>query len=169
MKEGLGSGKKADTRPLPTHLKISRHPLPVAHLQHTVPLRSAPSPPPCAVLGPGHSPLPVKSHSSPPPARAPGRSRCAPAEGQTAGDTKSASLHFSRQSWSPVRRGGGSALGIELRGFLVWPGRPSGISLPPKGNSVVCAGRKERRETCSPWPRETGDEEAPFKLGTRAQ
>lgn len=88
VREGLGSVQKADTRPSPTHLKISRHPLLVAHLQHTVPPRSAPTPPPPAVLAPGHSPLPVKSHSSPPPAPAPGRSRCVPAEGQTAGDTQ---------------------------------------------------------------------------------
>lgn len=87
VREGLGSVQKADTRPSPTPLKISRHPLLAAHLQHTVPVPSAPTPTPPAVLRPGHSPLPVKSHSSPPPARAPGRSRCVPAEGQTAEDT----------------------------------------------------------------------------------
>lgn len=47
-----------------------------------------PPPPAQHVLGAGYSPLRVRSHSSLPPAPAPGHSRCVPAEGQTAGDTQ---------------------------------------------------------------------------------
>lgn len=80
-RKGLGSDSPQDFQtPLPEPPRPS---------QCTLSSASSSSPPaPCpSAPEPHHSPLRVGSHSSPPPAQAPGHSKYAPAEGQTAGDT----------------------------------------------------------------------------------
>lgn len=117
-----------------------------------------PLPSPCRLLslqhsmcwGGSYSPLPVRSHSSPPPAPALGHSRCAPAEGQTAGGTR---VHLISDDqialpWSPKKLKDVFAPGFDFRVFLGWSGRPSRIELSLKAEKEEGEreGRRNREE-----------------------
>lgn len=122
-------------------------------------LRPLPSPmqaalPPAQhVPGASYSPLPVRSHSSPPPAPAPGHSRCAPAEGQTAGDTQGHLISDDQIAllWSPKKLKDIFAPGCDFRVFPGQSGRPSRIELSLKaeieerGRNREGGGRRGRR------------------------
>lgn len=113
-----------------------------------------------------HSPLPVRSHSSPPPAPAPGHSRCAPAEGQTAGNTQVRLISDDQMalSRSPKKLKDFFAPGFDFRVFPDWSGGPSRIELSLKAE-IEEGGRTGREEGGrSRWRRGAGRGGLPSNL-----